>query len=87
MTLAVPQGRQGGIDEAVGVRKEGYVPQKLALTKQTAEGVASCGAILALAQAHGVDMPIVASVTAVVQEGRSATEFGRVLVGDMFGDG
>ena len=33
MALAVPQGRQGGIDDAVGVRKEGYVPQKLALTK------------------------------------------------------
>lgn len=63
------------------------VEQVVAVTKQTAEGVASCGAILALAQAHGVDMPIVANVTAVVQEGRSATEFGRVLVGDMFGDG
>ncbi|MBK6440552.1 MAG: NAD(P)-dependent glycerol-3-phosphate dehydrogenase [Actinomycetales bacterium] len=60
------------------------VEEVVAVTKQTAEGVASCGAILALAQAHGVDMPIVANVTAVVQQGRTAAEFGRVLMTTMF---
>ena len=49
------------------------------MTKQTAEGVSSCAAMLALAQAHGVWMPIVANVTAVVHEGRTATEFGQVI--------
>jgi len=62
------------------------VDEVVAVTKQTAEGVASCGAILALAQAHGVAMPIVANVTAVVQEGRTAAEFGRVLMANMFGE-
>jgi glycerol-3-phosphate dehydrogenase (NAD(P)+) len=52
------------------------VEQVVAVTKQTAEGVSSCGAILELARAHGVDMPIVANVTAVVHDGRSAAEFG-----------
>jgi len=59
------------------------VEQVVAITKQTAEGVSSCGAILALAQAHGVEMPIVANVTAVVQEGRTAEDFARVLRADI----
>lgn len=59
------------------------VEQVVAITKQTAEGVSSCGAILALAQAHGVEMPIVANVTAVVQQGRSAEDFARVLRADI----
>ncbi|MEI2764876.1 MAG: NAD(P)H-dependent glycerol-3-phosphate dehydrogenase [Dermatophilaceae bacterium] len=56
------------------------VEQVIADTHQTAEGVASCGAILALARAHGVSMPIVENVTAVVHEGRAAQEFGQVLL-------
>ena len=56
------------------------VEQVVADTHQTAEGVASCGAILALAQAHGVSMPIVENVTAVVHEGRTAQEFAEVLM-------
>ncbi len=59
------------------------VEQVVAITKQTAEGVSSCGAILALAQAHGVEMPIVANVTAVVQEGRTVEDFARVLRADI----
>ena len=55
------------------------VDEVVAVTKQTAEGVSSCAAMLALAQAHGVWMPIVANVTAVVHEGRTATEFGQVI--------
>ena len=61
------------------------VAEVVAVTKQTAEGVSSCGAILALARSHGVDMPIVANVTAVVQEGRTGPEFAQVLMDDMFG--
>ncbi|MBK8470102.1 MAG: NAD(P)-dependent glycerol-3-phosphate dehydrogenase [Actinomycetales bacterium] len=59
------------------------VDEVIAVTKQTAEGIASCGAILSLAQAHDVHMPIVANVTAVVQQGRTAAEFARVLRADV----
>lgn len=63
------------------------VEQVVAVTRQTAEGVSSCGAILDLARAHDVRMPIVANVTAVVQQGRTAEEFGRVLMADLAGWG
>ncbi|MGH8970966.1 MAG: NAD(P)H-dependent glycerol-3-phosphate dehydrogenase [Actinomycetes bacterium] len=38
-------------------------------TRQTAEGVASCRSILALARAHGADMPITEHVVAAVHDG------------------
>lgn len=41
----------------------------LALPHQTAEGVKSCRSILALAQAHGVDMPITENVVAICHDG------------------
>ncbi|MBA2769660.1 MAG: NAD(P)-dependent glycerol-3-phosphate dehydrogenase [Sporichthyaceae bacterium] len=41
----------------------------VAATWQTAEGVKSAESILALAQAHGVDMPIVEHVAAAVRDG------------------
>ncbi len=56
------------------------VEQVVAITRQTAEGVASCGAILDLARSHGVDLSIVANVTAVVRDGRSAAEFGAQIM-------
>ena len=40
-----------------------------ALTRRTAEGVRSCGPILALARTHRVDMPITEQVVAVVHDG------------------
>ena len=56
------------------------VEEVVALTKQTAEGVASCGAMRDLAAHHGVAMPIVDNVTAVVHEGRTAGEFAEVIL-------
>ncbi|MEI2647569.1 MAG: NAD(P)H-dependent glycerol-3-phosphate dehydrogenase [Dermatophilaceae bacterium] len=56
------------------------VDEVVALTKQTAEGVASCGAMRDLAAHHGVAMPIVDNVTAVVHEGRTAAEFAEVIL-------
>lgn len=56
------------------------VEQVVAETKQTAEGVKSCQSILALAGDHGVDMPIVEQVVAVVRDGRSALEVGPRLM-------
>ena len=82
VTCLSPHSRNSTFGRNLG--KGMTVEEVVAVTKQTAEGVASCGAILALAQAHGVDMPIVANVTAVVQQGRTATEFGRVLMANMF---
>lgn len=56
------------------------VEQVVAETKQTAEGVKSCQSILALAQHHGVDMPIVEQVVAVVRDGHSARDVGPRLM-------
>lgn len=84
VTCLSPHSRNSTFGRNLG--KGMTVEEVVAVTKQTAEGVASCGAILALAQTHGVDMPIVANVTAVVQQGRTAKEFGQVLTADMFSD-
>lgn len=51
-----------------------------AATQQTAEGVKSCLSILQLAQAQDVDMPIVASVVAVVHDGLAPAEMSRRLL-------
>ncbi len=45
------------------------VAEVVAVTKQTAEGVTSAGPLLALGRAHGVDLPIIEQVVAVVEEG------------------
>jgi glycerol-3-phosphate dehydrogenase (NAD(P)+) len=47
------------------------VPEVVAVTRQTAEGVKSCDSILQLAKEHGVDVPIIEQVAAVVHEGRT----------------
>jgi len=46
------------------------VREVVAMTSQTAEGVKSCQSILELARHHGVDVPIIENVAAVVHEGR-----------------
>lgn len=56
------------------------VEEVVAVTKQTAEGVASCGAVLGLAEAHGVDMPIVRAVTEVVRDGGTAAGFAEAML-------
>jgi glycerol-3-phosphate dehydrogenase (NAD(P)+) len=47
------------------------VDETIAVTKQTCEAYKSCQPILALAQAHGVDMPITEQVVGVLYQGRS----------------
>jgi glycerol-3-phosphate dehydrogenase (NAD(P)+) len=42
--------------------------------RQTTEGVKSCESVLELARRHGVEMPLVETVVAVVHEGRSPRE-------------
>jgi glycerol-3-phosphate dehydrogenase (NAD(P)+) len=51
------------------------------ITDRTAEGVKSCGPILELARAHGVDMPITETVTAMVHDGLPLGEMGGRLLG------
>ena len=50
------------------------VDEVVTVTKQTAEGVKSCTSILDLARHHGVDVPIIEQVNAMITEGRSAQE-------------
>jgi glycerol-3-phosphate dehydrogenase (NAD(P)+) len=47
------------------------VAEVVAVTRQTAEGVKSCDSVLQLAKDHGVDVPIIEQVAAVVHEGRT----------------
>ncbi len=56
------------------------VEQATAELKQTTEGVKSCQSILELGRRHGVDMPIVEQVVAVVRDGQPATEVGPKLM-------
>jgi glycerol-3-phosphate dehydrogenase (NAD(P)+) len=46
------------------------VQEVVASTRQTVEGVKSCESILELARHHGIDVPIIENVAAVVHEGR-----------------
>jgi glycerol-3-phosphate dehydrogenase (NAD(P)+) len=50
-----------------------------AVTKQTAEGAASCGPVLELARAHHVEMPITEVVEAVIRDGLPVTEAASML--------
>jgi glycerol-3-phosphate dehydrogenase (NAD(P)+) len=57
------------------------VEQTVAITRQTAEGVKSCGPILELARRHNIEMPIAEQVVAVVHEGLPVTEMAPRLLG------
>jgi glycerol-3-phosphate dehydrogenase (NAD(P)+) len=50
------------------------VEEVVAVTNQTAEGVKSCTSILDLARRHGVDVPIIEQVNAMITEGKSAQD-------------
>jgi glycerol-3-phosphate dehydrogenase (NAD(P)+) len=56
------------------------VAEVAAATKTTAEGVKSCTSILGLATHHGVEVPIIENVVAVVHEGASPAQIGRQLM-------
>ena len=58
----------------VNLGKGMTVEEVVAATKQTAEGVKSCESILELARHHGVDVPIIENVAAVVHDGRTPEE-------------
>lgn len=64
----------------VNLGKGMSVEEVVAITSQTAEGVKSCRSILDLAAAHGVDMPICAGVTGVVEHAMDARGLGDQLM-------
>jgi glycerol-3-phosphate dehydrogenase (NAD(P)+) len=64
-TCSSPLSRNRTFGEQLGLGLS--VEHVAAATRQVAEGVKSCQSILALATAHGVDMPIVEHVAAVVR--------------------
>ncbi len=55
------------------------VAQAAAAMSQTAEGVASCGPVLELARAHGVEMPITEVVDAVMRDGLPVAQAASML--------
>jgi len=56
------------------------VQEVVAVTRQTAEGVKSCEAILELARSHGIDVPIVENVVAIVHDGASPSKVAEILM-------
>ncbi|HHU11293.1 MAG TPA: NAD(P)-dependent glycerol-3-phosphate dehydrogenase [Intrasporangiaceae bacterium] len=56
------------------------VAEVVARTRQTAEGVKSCGSILQLARDHDVDVPIIEQVNQVVNEGQDVLAMGYALM-------
>ena len=78
-TCASPLSRNRTFGVALG--RGLSLPEAMAAARQTAEGVKSCGPILALARLHGVEMPITEQVVAAVHDGLPLAELGARLLG------
>jgi glycerol-3-phosphate dehydrogenase (NAD(P)+) len=78
-TCASPLSRNRTFGVAIGQGRT--VDEAVAVARFTAEGVKSCGPILELARAHGVDMPITEAIVAILHEGLPLTELGARLLG------
>jgi glycerol-3-phosphate dehydrogenase (NAD(P)+) len=78
-TCASPLSRNRTFGVAIG---QGHsVQEAVTAARFTAEGVKSCGPILELARAQGVDMPITEAVVAIVHQGLPLSELGARLLG------
>jgi glycerol-3-phosphate dehydrogenase (NAD(P)+) len=77
-TCMSPLSRNRTFGEGLG--KGMSVTEVIAATRTTAEGVKSCSSILGLAGRHGVEVPIIENVVAVIHEGASPAEIGRRLL-------
>ncbi|MBA3523791.1 MAG: glycerol-3-phosphate dehydrogenase, partial [Geodermatophilaceae bacterium] len=71
-TCSSPLSRNRTFGERLG--RGQTLTEVLAATNQIAEGVQSCRAVLDLAEAHGVDMPITAAVVGICHDGERAAE-------------
>lgn len=78
-TCASPLSRNRTFGAALG--RGGIFAEAVAATRYTAEGVKSCGPVLDLARAHGVEMPITEAVVAIVHDGLPLSELGTRLLG------
>ncbi len=78
-TCFSPEGRNRSCGEAIGRGEP--LAEYLARTNSVVEGLATAHAILALADRHGVEMPIVRAVESVVFHGKRPTEAIRDLMG------
>lgn len=79
VTCFSPQSRNHTVGERLG--KGETLEDILGGMVQVAEGVRTCASALALARKHGVDVPIVEQVDAVLHRGRPAQEAVRRLMG------
>jgi glycerol-3-phosphate dehydrogenase (NAD(P)+) len=71
-TCASPLSRNHRFGSLLGSGRT--VAEAQAQVRQTTEGVKSCSSVLELARRHGVEMPLVETVVAVVHDGRSPRE-------------
>src|SRR5262249_41771583 len=71
-TCASPLSRNHRFGSLLGQGRS--LAEAQAEVRQTTEGVKSCESVLDLARRHGVEMPIVETIVAVVHEGRSPRE-------------
>jgi glycerol-3-phosphate dehydrogenase (NAD(P)+) len=71
-TCASPLSRNHRFGNLLGTGRT--VAEAQAQVRQTTEGVKSCSSVLELARRHGVEMPLVETVVAVVHDGRSPRE-------------
>ena len=71
-TCASPLSRNHKFGSLLGQGRS--IAEAQAEVRQTTEGVKSCESVLELARRHGVEMPIVETIVAVVHEGRSPRE-------------
>jgi glycerol-3-phosphate dehydrogenase (NAD(P)+) len=75
-TCSSPLSRNRTFGENLG---RGMPVAAAAAMSQTAEGVASCGPVLELARARGVEMPITEVVEAVMRDGLPVTQAASML--------
>lgn len=78
-TCSSPLSRNRRFGERLG-RGETLAQAEAATHGQVAEGVKSCWSICALAERHGVEVPITDAVRRVCHEGASAAEIGKELL-------
>jgi glycerol-3-phosphate dehydrogenase (NAD(P)+) len=71
-TCISPKGRNRSFGERIG---QGMTTQQaLAKTNSVVEGVATCKSVCALAEKHGVEMPIASAVYEILFEGKSVQQ-------------
>ena len=77
VTCSSPLSRNRTFGENLGRGKT--LPELIATTRQTTEGVKSAGSVLELAGRHGVEMPITEVVDAVIREGLPVEKAAQML--------